>query len=32
MEIPFKTTGCASSSAKLLSVTVVSSGATNSAG
>jgi hypothetical protein len=32
LEIPFKTTGCAASSVKLLSVTVVSSGATNSAG
>jgi hypothetical protein len=32
MEIPFKAIGCANSSVKLLSVTVVSSGATNSAG
>ncbi|MGH3169478.1 MAG: DUF4232 domain-containing protein [Trebonia sp.] len=32
MEISFKTTGCASTSVKLLSVTVVSAGATNPAG
>lgn len=32
MEFPFKTTGCANSAVKLLSVTVVSAGATNAAG
>lgn len=32
MQIPFKATGCANSSVKLLSVTVLSAGATNSPG
>lgn len=32
VEVPFRTTGCASSSVRLLSVTVVSAGAANPAG